>query len=310
MAKKSDNRVGFVGTQGWRQIQTSKQSMLSEYDRAKQQAKAHEVETYHGEIAEAETRKWLADFLPKRYGVTSGYVISQGQKDDVRAPHFDVIIYNALDAPVLWIEGSADRSSAGRSRAIPAEHVHSVIEVKVSFETSTVQKSLEHLADLNPLLADVDKPDERYKEFLPREFFSAVLFFEVRKEHQFHAQALDALSDNDLTRGFFGGIVLRGDGFQPIVSGRIQLAVSDGPIESTVGKEKRSLISPFSFSDFTKEERKQYVGTTLTWSQVEFARFAFDVVAALDGKYDVGRLSSFHGISWVESQAGPEVWDS
>jgi len=284
--------------------------MLSEYDRAREQSKIREVETLHGEVAEGETRMWLDEFLPKRYAVTSGYVISQGQRDDVKTPHFDVIIYDSLESPVLWIEESPDRSSSGKSRAIPAEHVRSIIEVKSSFETSTVNKALEHLAELNPLLKGVDKPDERYKEFLPAGFFSAVLFFEVRQENQFHLGTLNALGDHDLTRGFFGGIILRGEGFQPMVSGRIQLTISDQPIDSVEAKQKKSLISPFSLSDFKEVKRNQYVGSMLTWSNVEFARFAFDIVAALNGTYDVGRLSSFHGISWVESQSGPEVWES
>ena len=228
----------------------------------------------------------------------------------MRVPHFDVIIYNVLDAPVLWVEESADRSSVGRARAIPVEHVRSIIEVKSSFETSTAKKALEHLADLNPLLAEIDQPNERYKKFLPADFFSAVLFYEVRREHQFHVEALNAFRNHQLTRGFFGGIILRGEGFQPIVSGRIQLAVSDDQIESTVGKGALSILSSFAFSDFKEAGQKEYVGTTLGWSQVEFARFAFDLVAALNGTYDVGRLSSFHGLSWVGSQSGPEVWES
>ena len=52
--------------------------MLDAYDKAREQARIHEVETYHGKVAEAEFRKWLAGFLPKRYAVTSGYIVSPG----------------------------------------------------------------------------------------------------------------------------------------------------------------------------------------------------------------------------------------
>ena len=44
-------------------------------------------------------------------------------------PHFDVIIYDELDAPVLWIEDTPDASPQGRSLAIPVEHVRGVLEV-------------------------------------------------------------------------------------------------------------------------------------------------------------------------------------
>jgi hypothetical protein len=50
--------------QGWKQFLTSRKKMLSAYDRAKETAKAHEVETHQGVVAEAQFRKWLSDFLP------------------------------------------------------------------------------------------------------------------------------------------------------------------------------------------------------------------------------------------------------
>ena len=58
-------------SQGWKQIITARKAILDAFDTAREQARAHEVETYHGRVAEAEIRKWLVQFLPKRYGVTS-----------------------------------------------------------------------------------------------------------------------------------------------------------------------------------------------------------------------------------------------
>ncbi len=82
-----------IASQGWKQFLTAKKEMLDSYDQARTHSKAHKVETYHGRVAEAEFRKWLTNFLPKKYGVTSGYIISQGISDVQRAPHFDVIIF-------------------------------------------------------------------------------------------------------------------------------------------------------------------------------------------------------------------------
>src|ERR1019366_2487940 len=120
---------------GWKQFLTSRKHMLDAFDDARTKAKAHEVETYQGEVAEAKFREWLSDFLPKRYGVTSGYIVTQRIGSVQTLPHFDVIIYDALNSPVLWIERHPDASRSGSSRAIPAEHVLGVLEVKSSLNS-------------------------------------------------------------------------------------------------------------------------------------------------------------------------------
>jgi hypothetical protein len=78
--------------------------MFAEFDVARTHGKMHEIETWHGVVAEGLFRRWLADFLPWRFGVTSGYIISQNRLEDEKTPHFDVIIYDRLNAPVLWVE--------------------------------------------------------------------------------------------------------------------------------------------------------------------------------------------------------------
>ncbi len=77
--------------------------------------------------------------MPKRYGVTSGLVISPGLGSDVKAPHFDVIIYDQLESPVLWVTKIFDNSEQWRSRAIPVEYVRFIIEVKASFSAANVR---------------------------------------------------------------------------------------------------------------------------------------------------------------------------
>ena len=149
--------------QGWKQFLTSRKEILDAFDRAKQKAKAHEVETFHGKVAEAELRKWLLSFLPKRYGITPGYIVSPGLKSSQKTPHFDVIIYDQLEAPVLWIEDSPDVSAQGRSLAIPVEYVRGVLEVKSTFSSSNVQHAMDHLTDLLPVMDGLDDPREKYK---------------------------------------------------------------------------------------------------------------------------------------------------
>ena len=70
-----------LGTQGWQQFLTGRKQMLDGYDRARVQADAHEVATHHGNVAEDKFREWLASFLPQRYGVTAGYIVSQGRTE-------------------------------------------------------------------------------------------------------------------------------------------------------------------------------------------------------------------------------------
>ena len=78
-----------VGVQGWRQLLSMKESILGQYDLARSRAASHEVQVFHGRVAEAAVREWLAEFLPQRYGVTPGYIVSQGLPETVPLRHFD-----------------------------------------------------------------------------------------------------------------------------------------------------------------------------------------------------------------------------
>ena len=198
-------------TQGWKQIRTARKDMLDAYDKAREQARSHEVETYHGRVAEAKFGGWLTGFLPKRFAVTSGYIVSCGLGSAERTPsHFDVIIYDALESPVLWSD-NPDSSTGGRSLAIPVEHVRAVLEVKSHFSASNVRSSIEHLRDLSDVMRGVDDCNEQYKLYLPLNFRCGVVFFELRIEDAKSRTALQALIDGGGLRGFFGGMILRGE---------------------------------------------------------------------------------------------------
>jgi hypothetical protein len=310
-----------IRVQGWKQFLISKKEMLDAFDRAKEKAKARKVETLHGEVAEAELRKWLSSFLPKRYGVTAGYIVSQWALDHVKLPHFDAIIYDQLESPVLWREDHSDLSPDGFSRALPAEHVYAVIEVKSSLDSSTTAAAIKHLSDLHPLLVSMDAPNMRYRRYLPPDFFTAVVFFELREEHEFSKTALNNLVPPKELRGYFGGIVLRGENLLPEKCGRVRMFLSETELESPVGKGKKSLLAgpPWPWADsrafttedyhlgmritpWSEEEVAQYapgshLSTMLIWGEAEFAQFAFDVVALLKGAYQMSLPSSFHGLS-------------
>ena len=247
-------------------------------------------------VAEAEFRKWLEAFLPKRYGVTPGYVISTGIPNTERAPHFDMIIYDKLDSPVLWVEDQPDASSQGRSLAIPVEHVKSVLEVKSAFSSATVKAAADHLGDLSPLMGGPDGLSERYKVHLPPSFCCGMVFFDLRGDAQFDATALGRIIPCIQYRGFFGGLILRGEGHVDQMSARISVLRSETAIEGTIEPDKESLLKGSPMSQSIKVADNLHFGSMLMWSESAFSQFAFDLIALMQGTYKSGYVSSFYGL--------------
>jgi hypothetical protein len=282
-------------SQGWRQILTARREILDAYDRAREQARQHEAEIFHGRVAEAAFRKWLAGFLPKRYGVAAGYVVSAGLTGTTKVPQFDVIIYDQLESPVLWVEDNADASAQGRSLAIPVEYVRGVLEVKSNFSAGDVRKAIEHLADLSPVMQGVDDANERYKLHLPPSFFCGFVCVELRQENMYSEATVSAAVGGIALRGFFGGLVLRASANTSENSGRIVLTRSETAIESTV-EERKTPLREWGMGKSVQIAEKVHIGTLIKWSESEFAQFAFDLVAMLQGTYRAGFLSSFYGM--------------
>lgn len=283
-----------VPSQGWRQLLTGRKKILDAYDRARDQARSHEVEAHHGRVAEAAFREWLAGFLPKRYGVTSGYVVSPGLGSEDKTPHFDVIIYDHLESPVLWVEESPDASEHGRPRAIPVEYVRAVLEVKSSLCSKTVRGAVEHLGDLAPLMRGFDEPSERYKLYLPQTFCCGIVFVELREADAGSDSILCAFIEGISLRGFFGGLVLRGEGHTMPQTGRISLTRSEEASEEAVDSRRTPLLE-FGMSRTVRLADKLHIGAMIMWSEHAFADFGFDLVAMIQGTYQPGMKSSFYG---------------
>lgn len=284
-------------SQGWKQLRTARKEMLDAFDSAREKARSHKVEVYHGKVAEAEFRKWLSDFLPKRYGVTSGYIVSQGLKSTDKSPHFDVIIYDQLESPILWIEDNPDSSSQGRSLAIPAEYVRGVLEIKSKFSSSNVDDAITHLNELLPLMGGSDSSNERYKLYLPTTFHCGLVFFDLKRDSQFSEKAFSNIISGTKLRGFFGGIILRGEGHSKPLTGRISLLQSETPIESTIGPSKQSLLEiGIIMNQSVQITDRLHIGSMLMWTEFGFSEFGFDFIAMMQGKYESGRASSFYGM--------------
>jgi hypothetical protein len=284
-----------IPSQGWKQLLTGRQKILDAYDRAREQAQAHEVETYHGRVAEAEFRRWLSDFLPKRYAVTSGYIVSAGLRSKDKIPHFDVIIYDYLESPVLWIEDNPDSSEQGWSLAIPVEHVRAVLEVKSRFYTKAVKDAIEHLSDLRPLMNAVDQPSERYKLHLSPKFCCGVVFAELRMDDASSDLALRTMVNGVSLRSFLGGLVLRGEGHTAPLTGRIALTQSEEAQDLKLHGKPGHLLK-WGMTKTVELAEEVHIGATINWAEYHFAQFAFDLIAMIQGTYQPGRLSSFYGL--------------
>jgi hypothetical protein len=165
---------------GWRQFLSGRKRILDAYDAAKAMQHGKPVKTEHGNVAEARFREWLSSFLPQRYGVTSGYVIPEVEEDNHRMTHFDVIVYDALNSPILWLEENSDRSSQGSRRGVPAEYVLAVMECKSRLTKSTLIDALAKLKELDPLLTASPTAGHMSSGTLPKSFTSHIILRVLR----------------------------------------------------------------------------------------------------------------------------------
>jgi len=288
-----------IPNQGWKQFLVGRDEMLAVYDRAKTLNEKRAVRTQHGIDAENAFRNWLSNFLPKRYGVTSGYIISQGIPNSENMVHYDVIIYDQLESPVLWIEGNHDTSYSGKSMAIPVEYVYSVIEVKAVFNKKSVRQAVEHLRKLRPLMGTRAPSIHDYRFYLPKSFFCATVFFELHKSNEKDFGALDAFLDGSDLRNFYGGYILRPESHEKYSSGIIKF-------EYLRDDEKRNNDHSLLFWAYSKCKKlgEFHLRARLTHSETHFSEFAFDIIALLKGTYKPYALSSMYGFGTTDWENG------
>lgn len=190
-----DKLYGFVG---WRELLRVRRDLLEQYDKSKEYNVSRPVRTAHGNAGEAYVRQWLTTFLPSKYGVTSGYVIPGIAVDAYTLLEYDVIIYDRLNAPILWVDENPDRSDLGQKQAIPADYVQAVCEVKARFTRQNVVDALGKLAPLN-----------QFARKLPPHFITFLVFFELDCALADKSYVLrHAIPDEPLI-GYRGGLILR-----------------------------------------------------------------------------------------------------
>ncbi|WP_394678629.1 DUF6602 domain-containing protein [uncultured Sphingobacterium sp.] len=302
MAHDNSPLKSQIPNQGWKQFLIARDEMLSAYDNAKEHSNKRQVKTGHGNVAESAFRRWLTKFLPKRYGVTAGYIISPGVPNAANFIHYDVIIYDQLESPVLWIENNADSSELGRSMAIPVEYVHGVIEVKSAFNKKAVKKAVEQLTKLKPLLACTEPANHPMKLYLPPNFFFATVFYELRKKDEMDFAALDELVEAAAMRGFYGGYILRGETIEKYYSGKlILLRESHERV-----RDNQSLLF-YAHSKSYKVADGTFRKIQLDYAESYFSEFAFDIIALLKGTYNPNVLSSMYGMGSTQWENGSAV---
>jgi hypothetical protein len=294
---------GQYGISGWKEFHRNRQDILDEVNRVRQLITNRSVKTAHGVAGEAYIRKWLSEFLPKKYGVTSGYVVPNLYGDANKLYHYDVIIYDSLEAPVLWIEGNSDNSDQGKYRAIPAKYVKAVYEVKSTLSVKTVKEVLDKLNQL-----------QLFKHQLDDKFSSAAIFIDLPSENINNKKILPALLKGCEMHGFWGGVVLHCE-IDKTATGVIHYSAYEKneptskmddlplitPIDDVqvIGQEDGSIqlrsagAGAILTSDgektwyVTKVYNKQYsvgaLGVDIAWSRSGFSHFAMEVLRTLEG---------------------------
>lgn len=186
------------GQHGWREFNRNRKDILSDLDKLLEQTASRPIQVAHGQGVEASIRKWLSEFLPKKYGVTSGYIIPDLYDESANLYHFDIIIYNQLEAPILWTEGNFDQSEQGKYRAIPAKHVVAVYEVKARLTKANITESLKKL-----------NQTEGYTSQLNELFFCGIIFIDLKNSENEKESIIKELFKGTSIYGFDGGTILR-----------------------------------------------------------------------------------------------------
>jgi len=189
------------GQHGWKEFHRNRKDILAEFDRILEQTANRPIQVAHGQGVEAYLRKWLAEFLPKKYGVTSGYIIPNLYDDSGKIYHYDIIIYSQLDAPILWTEGNEDNSEQGKYRAIQAKHVVALYEVKSRLTKPNVSDALYKLNQI-----------KNFSEQLHPLYSCGVIFIELKESDNNRKTIIKELIKGKDIFGFLGGMVLRYEG--------------------------------------------------------------------------------------------------
>jgi hypothetical protein len=283
-----------VPVQGHHEFAAERRDLMRAFQSAREKAAHRPLPSVEpGEVAEGVFRSWLEGFLPSRYGVTSGYIISAGLPATTPMKHFDVIIYDKLETPVLWQENNPDRSDQGRRRPIPVENVLAVLEVKSTLTRRSAESAFNKLRELTPLLTESDSvTGSPYPTSLPEKFTCGTVFFTVNVETS--AAALEPLVAPAL-RGWLGGIILgRAENEMMDSAGLIFTIDSSEPFTETT----EGFASPAPMTEGRTGPTGRHESAIALFSTSSFAMFAFSLLSRISGRSRSGFLASPHGLGF------------
>lgn len=268
--------------------------LLNAYGEAKKQVGDDAVKTEHGVTGEAAVRKWMQSFLPKRFGVCKGYIITTNLEFEGALEEWDVLVYDAMESPVLFTRGPGDADNAESKRAIPVEHVRAVIEVKATLSPTMAKKCTDKLLKLDQYFGD--NRDSEYPQYLSHPFVCAALFLETKVDTLAqYRRALDNLTvlyQRESMKSFMGGLVVRSQRNNDH-SGYLKPLWSKDPVSFP---DVFEMSSRFKYHDGTHG-----VFGTLIWCVNNYPMFLFDFLALIRGTRS-NKVSSFYGLDLEKTE--------
>lgn len=112
----------------------------------------------------------------------------------------------------------------GQSRAIPAEYVKAVFEVKSRFNAQNVKNAINHIGELEILLSGQNPDPDGYNLFLPKDFFWSLVFFDFKIGDRGKLSSLNNFLDGLKFRGIAPSVILRYEGFEnEMLTGSVEL---------------------------------------------------------------------------------------
>lgn len=315
------------GQHGWKEFHRNRKDILAEFDKILEQTANRPIQVAHGQGVEAYLRKWLAEFLPKKYGVTSGYIIPNLYSDSGKIYHYDIIIYNHLDAPVLWTEGTQDNNEQGKYRAIPAKHVVAVYEVKSRLTKANVSEAIDKLNQI-----------EEFSDQMHLLYSCGIIFIELKESDNNRESIIKELIKGKDVFRFSGGMVLRYEGddtctglinifdiepkedsekqhLKPLAKriddlniyltedGSLQLAERGGGAKLVAISTSNWAVSKKYGVIFNEGNKSVH----LSWSRTNFSDFCINLVSILEGLpyYDKKRPSFGQIFDNIEKKKAP-----
>jgi len=293
-------------TAGWQRFELNRRKMLANYDLAKFENSKRPLQTEHGNVAEASLRSWLDEFLPDRYGVTSGFILPPVLEENHPLEyHYDLIIYDRLIAPVLVSDLDNDRSKFGTAKMIPSQCVKAVFEVKARATPASARGAAMKLQELSSIAG-----------FLGQNFFSGVVFFELETPPKRSLSILEGLIPDTAPCSMLNtGCILRCtphkeasgklESFHGVINGPAskaplfrnfleeRIVMEEGkpksPTDTSLGildVRSKSNIKQQHFylrhiSRTAKGEHGNYRGVDVEWSRNGFAIFTLDLLSRL-----------------------------